>query len=233
MVMTAADQSLVAQARDGDFDAFEALVTRYEQQLYALSMSILKHTEDAQDVVQDTFLQAMDNLGKLRDDHAFGGWVKRIATNEALQILRRRKGHPTVSLDAVTEPDEDGRIANPEYIAEWRGNPADLAHKQEVKQLLEHAIDRLPEGHRLVFLMRDVHNMSTRDTAAALGISEANTKVRLLRARLALREELTAALGDPERRITQPPDHSHEGPHGADAAALVERYEAELREVDA
>ncbi len=225
------DRSLVARARDGDFAAFEELVNRHERRVYTLSLSILRQTEDAEDVVQNTFLKVMDSLGKLRDDAAFGGWAKRIATNDALQILRKRRGLPTISLDAATEPDEDGHIANPEYIAEWRDNPAELAHKGEVRHLLGKAIDNLPERHRLVFIMRDVHGLSTRNTAEALSISEANAKVCLLRARLALREELTKALGDADQQMERSDDHSHEGAHGADATDLVSRYEAELREV--
>ena len=114
---------------------------------------------------------------------------------------------PTVSLEASTEPAEDSEtIPHPEFIADWRWSPEHLAQSNEIWRLLDDALAQLEDKHRLVFLLRDVEGLSVRETADLLGISEANTKVRLLRARLQLRERLTHALGDPARRL---PPHRH------------------------
>ncbi|MCX6906402.1 MAG: sigma-70 family RNA polymerase sigma factor, partial [Verrucomicrobia bacterium] len=110
----------------------------------------------------------------------------------------------TVSLEEATEEEDSyGSIPHPEYIADWRQSPEELVRKNEVQRLLEDALGKLDEKHRLVFLLRDVEGLSVKEAAEALGLSEANTKVRLLRARLQLREELTRTLGDPERRVVR------------------------------
>ena len=133
----------------------------------------------------------------------------RIATHAALKVIRKRKGLDTVSLEEATEPGEDYEsIPHPEYIADWRQSPEQLVHKHETRRLLDEALGKLDEKHRLVFLLRDVEGLSVKETAEALGLSVANTKVRLLRARLQLREELTRTLGDPRRRV-QRAGHEH------------------------
>jgi RNA polymerase sigma-70 factor (ECF subfamily) len=116
----------------------------------------------------------------------------------------------TVSLEEATEEEDSyGSIPHPEYIADWRQSPEELVRKNEVQRLLEDALGKLDEKHRLVFLLRDVEGLSVKEAAEALGLSEGNTKVRLLRARLQLREELTRTLGDPERRVVRTHNHSH------------------------
>jgi RNA polymerase sigma-70 factor (ECF subfamily) len=98
-------------------------------------------------------------------------------------------------------------MPHPEFIADWRQSPEELVHRNETRRLLEEALDQLDEKHRLVFLLRDVEGMSVRETAEALGLSEVNVKVRLLRARLQLREQLTRRLGDPARALAR--GHAH------------------------
>lgn len=105
------------------------------------------------------------------------------------------------------ETESIGSIPHPEYIADWRQSPEELVHQHELRHLLDEALARLDDKHRLVFLLRDVEGLSVRETADALGLSEANTKVRLLRARLQLRELLTSKLGDPARRLMPAPHH--------------------------
>ncbi|MGA2854631.1 MAG: sigma-70 family RNA polymerase sigma factor, partial [Verrucomicrobiota bacterium] len=122
----------------------------------------------------------------------------------------KRKGLNTVSLDEATEASDDyNSIPHPEFIADWRQSPEHLVERNEVRRLLDDALTRLDEKHRLVFLLRDVEGMSVRETAEALELSEGNVKVRLLRARLQLREELTRVLGDPARQLIRP-HHHHE-----------------------
>jgi len=205
-----ADDELVRQAQSGDLEAFEILTNRYEQRVYSLALRMVRQLQDAEDVTQQTFLSALENLGGFRGEASFSTWLLRIATHAALKVIRKRKGLETVSLEEATESKEDhAPIPHPEYIADWRQSPDELAHKHEIQSLLDEALAGLDEKHRVVFLLRDVEGLSIKETAGALGLSEANTKVRLLRARLHLRELLTRKLGDPTRRMQPAHDHAH------------------------
>jgi RNA polymerase sigma-70 factor, ECF subfamily len=204
------DGELVKRAQTGELDAFETLTTRYEQRVFSLGMRMLRHEQDAEDVTQQTFLSALENLNGFRGESSFATWLFRIATHAALKIIRKRKGLKMISLEEATE--ETGQvdaIPHPEFIADWRQSPEQLVRKREIRRLLDEALAKLDEKHRLVFLLRDVEGFSVKETAEALGLSEANTKVRLLRARLRLREELTRSLGDPAKRVTRSHDHAH------------------------
>lgn len=204
----AEDKRLVLQARAGDLDAFEQLVSRHERHIYSLALRMLRNEHDAEDVTQQAFTSAVENLAGFREESSFGTWLSRIAANAALKVIRKRQGLELVSLEGATEPQADGdAVPHPEYIADWRQSPAELVGRRETRRLIDDALDRLDEKHRLVFLLRDVEGLSVRETAEALGITEANVKVRLLRARLQLRELLTRAFGDPARRL---PPHRHE-----------------------
>jgi RNA polymerase sigma-70 factor (ECF subfamily) len=202
------DAELVKRAQEGELDAFEALTQRHEQRVFSLAWRMLRQQQDAEDITQQTFLSAMEHLNGFRGEAAFGTWLLRIATHAALKVIRKRNGLETISLDEATEStDEYDGIRTPQFIADWRQAPEELIHQGEIRALLEEALNQLEEKHRLVFLLRDVQGLSVKETAKELGISEANTKVRLLRARLALREILTRKLGDPNRRLE--PGHAH------------------------
>jgi RNA polymerase sigma-70 factor (ECF subfamily) len=204
------DNELVQRAKAGDLDAFEALTTRHERKVYSLAMRMLRQAQDAEDVTQQTFLSALEHLGGFRGEATFSTWLLRIASHAALKVIRKRQGLETISLEAETEKSEGvDHIPHPEFIADWRESPEQLVVRHETQQLLEEALARLDEKHRLVFLLRDVEGLSIRETAEALSLSEANTKVRLLRARLQLRERLTQSLGDPATRIERT-HHHHE-----------------------
>ena len=202
------DVELVYLAKAGELDAFEALTNRYEQRVFGLAMRMLRQEQDAEDVAQQTFLSVLENLEGFRGEASFSTWVLRIASHAALKIIRKRKGLNTVSLEETTEPSDDfNSIPHPEFIADWRQSPEHLVERNEIRRLLDDALTRLDEKHRLVFLLRDVEGLSIQETAAALDLSEANVKVRLLRARLQLREDLTRVLGDPERQLVRLPHH--------------------------
>jgi RNA polymerase sigma-70 factor (ECF subfamily) len=204
------DSELVQRAKAGDLDAFESLANRHEQRVYSLALQMLRQEQDAEDVTQQTFLSALENLDGFRGEASFSTWLLRIASHAALKIIRKRKGLDTVSLEESAESNEGGdNIPHPEYIADWRQSPEELVHKNEIRRLLDEALAQLDEKHRLVFLLRDVEGLSVKETAEALGLTEANTKVRLLRARLQLRELLTRSLGDPDRRLVRPIHHEH------------------------
>lgn len=204
------DIELVSRAQAGDLDAFEVLTTRYEQRVFSLAMRMLRQEQDAEDVTQQTFLSALENLSGFRGEASFATWLLRIATHAALKVIRKRKGLKTISLEEATEgSDQVDSIPHPEFIADWRQSSEQLVQKNEIQRLLDEALAKLDEKHRLVFLLRDVEGLSVKETAEALGLSEANTKVRLLRARLQLREHLTRTLGDPDKRLIR----NHDLPH--------------------
>lgn len=204
------NSELVRRAKAGDIEAFEELTTRHERQIYSLAYRILQNPHDAEDVTQQAFLSAVENLAKFREESSFGTWLYRIATFAALKVIRKRKGLDTVSLEEATEPREDyDSIPHPEYIADWKQSPEQLVERNETQRLLDDALAKLDEKHRLVFVLRDVEGLSVKETAETLGLSESNVKMRLLRARLQLREELTLTLGDPAKRL-------HRGHHQHD-----------------
>ena len=201
---------LLRRARSGDLQAFEDLVDCYEDRVYRLARRITDNDHDAEDVTQQTFISALEHLDTFREEASFSTWVLRIATYGALKIIRKRKGLPTVSLDEAVAPDADddyNRVTHPEFIADWKDSPEHLSQNNETRRLIDEALAELYDKHRAVFLLRDGEGFSVKETADALGISEANVKVRLLRARLQLRERLTRVLGDPSRRL---PSHDHE-----------------------
>lgn len=204
------DDELVRRAKAGELAAFEALTVRYEHRVYGLAMRMLRQSQDAEDVTQQTFLSVLEHLDGFRAEAGFATWLLRIATHAALKVIRKRKGLPVVSLEEATE-ERDGweSIPHPEYIADWRQSPEQWVHQNEIRRLLDEALDRLDEKHRLVFLLRDVEGLSIREVAEMLGLSEANVKVRLLRARLQLREQLTQTLGDPATRLIRSHHHDH------------------------
>ncbi|NLE66267.1 MAG: sigma-70 family RNA polymerase sigma factor [Lentisphaerae bacterium] len=206
------DRALVRAAKGGDLAAFEELVKRHERRIYGLARRMTGAEHEAQDVTQQTFLSAVKNLAGFREAAAFSTWLTAIAANAALKMARKRGGLPTSSLDEALEPDGDGHVPHPEYIADWRESPDRLALRAETHRLLDDAIAGLGTGQRAVFLLRDVEGLSVRDTARALEISEASVKVRLLRARMQLREKLTRMFGNESRRY-KPGAHAHASGH--------------------
>jgi RNA polymerase sigma-70 factor (ECF subfamily) len=162
--------------------------------VYRLALRMVRHAHDAEEVVQNTFLSALEHLADFRADAPFRAWLMRIAANAALKLLRQKRAHPTVALTS----DEEA-VPHPEFIAPWQEDVSDLVHRKEVRDLLDQALSELDEKYRVVFVLRDIEEMSVEETAAALQITPANVKVRLMRARLMLRERLTRTLGDGER----------------------------------
>jgi RNA polymerase sigma-70 factor (ECF subfamily) len=202
------DRPIVLAARRGDFSAFESLVSKYERRLYALALGIVRHRQDAEEVVQQTFLSVIEHLAEFREESSFYTWLMRIATNHALGLLRRRSLRATVPLAPDGGPEDYADVPRPGFIARWKQTPDQIAANRETGRLLAEALDALDEKYRLVFLLRDVEALSTAETAEALGITEANVKVRLLRARLMLRERLTRAFGDDATRLQRQHEHN-------------------------
>jgi len=179
--------TLVQAAKKGDLEAFSELVKRYDRNVFRIAQHITHNEEDAQDVVQEAFLKAYQNLEQFQGNSKFYTWLVRIAVNEALMKLRRRRSDRTVSLDedVVTE---EGSM--PREVADWSPNPEQLYGQSELGDILKKTIQGLPPGFRTVFVLRDVEGLSTEETAEMLGLSIPAVKSRLLRARLQLRERL-------------------------------------------
>jgi RNA polymerase sigma-70 factor (ECF subfamily) len=179
---------LVAQARDGEMQAFSSLVRRYEGKIFRLAMHITQNREDAEDVLQETFLKAYEHLEQFKGDSKFYTWIVRIAVNQALMKLRRRRTDKTVSMDETIDTGEDTVVRE---IAAWDEDPEQRFSREEIGEILDGAIESLEPIYRSVFMLRDVEDLSTEETAEALGLSVPAVKSRLLRARLQLREKLT------------------------------------------
>src|SRR5579862_5589139 len=182
------ESALVAQARTGDTRAFSELVSHYEGKIYRLAKRITQNDEDAEDVLQDAFLKAYEHLDSFKGDSKFYTWIVRIAVNESLMKLRKRKSDRTVPLD---EPMDLGEETVAREIAVWEDNPEQRYSREEMQKILDDAVEGLKPDFRTVFVLRDIEELSTEETAETLGISIPAVKSRLLRARLALREKLT------------------------------------------
>ena len=179
---------LVSEAKAGNYAAFEELVNRYEKKIYRLGMNITGNREDAEDVLQDAFLKAFEHLPDFREDSRFYTWITRIAVNEALMKLRKRRSSREVTME--DSEDENGDVQVREF-ADWKPNPEQQFAQSELEQILQTAVGSLSPGFRTVFYLRDVEGLSTEETAETLGLSVPAVKSRLLRARLQLRERLS------------------------------------------
>jgi RNA polymerase sigma-70 factor, ECF subfamily len=179
---------LVAAAKKGDTAAFEELVNRYENKIFRLTMNITGNREDAEDAMQDAFLKAYAHLDGFQGDSRFYTWLVRIAANEALMRLRKRRPGQ-FSLDEPVESEGDGDLM-PRELEDWRPSPEREYAQAEMQTILAEVIEKLEPEYRIVLVLRDLEELSTQETADALGISVTAVKSRLLRARLKLREKL-------------------------------------------
>ena len=177
----------VEAAKAGHDAAYEELVRRYDRNVFRIAQHITQNREDAEDVVQDAFVKAYTNLKQFQGQSKFYTWLVRIAVNEALMKLRRRRPERTVSLDEVVKTEDD---SVPREVADWSPNPEQQYTQAELRDILDRTIHGLPATFRTVFVLRDVEGLSTEETAEALSLSIPAVKSRLLRARLQLRERL-------------------------------------------
>ena len=179
--------------RAGDRAEFSRLVEAYSANIYRLALRMLNQPQDAEDVLQETFLKAFRHLKNFDGRSKLSTWLFRIATNEALMLLRRRRPGQ-VSLDEPVMGDEGDQ--EPLQIVDWCCLPEKEMMSQEARKHLDAAIDQLPHSLRVVFLLRDIEDLSTLETAEVLGLSETAVKTRLSRARMRLRELLSAYFGE-------------------------------------
>jgi len=182
------ESTLVSQAREVDKAAFSELVRSYEGKIFRLAQHVTQNREDAEDVLQETFMKAYEHLDQFKGDSKFYTWIVRIAVNQALMKLRRRKTDKTVSIDETIDTGEDTVVRE---IAAWDENPEQQFSRDELGSILDTAVSSLEPLYRSVFVLRDIEELSTEETAEALGLSVPAVNSRLLRARLQLREKLT------------------------------------------
>ncbi len=184
---TPSDSELVAMAKAGDQDAFGLLIERHESKIYGLCLKMLGNPEDAEDVLQEVFLKAFQALPGFREEARFSTWLYRIAYNACLMRIRKKKIE-TVSLDRPLDV-EEGHIERD--VTDWSTDPRTDVMSEELRSVLTRHINELSPDNRIVFVLRDVHGLSTDDTAGVLGLSVPAVKSRLHRARLYLRERLS------------------------------------------
>ncbi len=182
------ETALVAAAKAGDANAFSDLVQHYDRRVFRMAKQITQNDDDAEDVLQETFLKAYTHLDDFQGNSKFYTWVVRIAVNEALMKLRKRRSDRTVPLDDPIDTGEDEVVRE---IAVWDQNPEDTYSREELATILDDAVQSLKPAYRTVFVLRDIEEMSIEETAEALNLSISAVKSRLLRARLQLREKLT------------------------------------------
>ena len=181
------EEALLAGLRRREPDACACLIKRFAPLVYAQAMRLLGDADEAEGALQQTFIKACDKLDTYEGRSGLGSWLYRIATNEALMLLRQRL--PRIDLDNVADTIQADEI--PQHLTPWTLDPATAALNSELRATLEQALMALPETLRIVFVLRDLQGLSTEETAAMLGLGESAVKVRLHRARLRLRELLS------------------------------------------
>jgi RNA polymerase sigma-70 factor (ECF subfamily) len=211
------DLTLVHACKNGDPAAFEQLVKRYDLRLFGIAQSITQNREDAEDAVQEAFLNAFRNIAQFSEHSRFSTWLIRITINKALTKLRKRRSIREVSMDEDLQNEND---AFPLEFADWAPNPEELYRGDELRDILRDALGKLRPGLRMVFVLRDIEGISTNEAAEVLALTPAAVKTRLMMARLLLRERLSKhfAAGERERRKT----HSHSSRKSQAAAPKAE-----------
>jgi RNA polymerase sigma-70 factor (ECF subfamily) len=184
----------------GDQEEFSHLVDAYSSKIYRLATKMLNHQQDAEDVLQETFLKAYRGLKSFDGRSKLSTWLFRIATNEALMVLRRKHLN-VISIDEPVETEEGEQ--EPVQIVDWCCMPENELLSEESRERLDKAVQKLPESLRVVFILRDINDMSTHVTGEILGLSDTAVKTRLSRARLRLREDLSLYFGDRSKSLRE------------------------------
>lgn len=181
------DTSLLKALQAGDSSAFSTLFETYADRLYRLAIGLVQQSEEAEDVVQETFIKAITHLDQFEGRSNLGTWLYRVAYNASLDRLRQRAESPLP--DDGPYKEDEAQPLMPEVLVEWH-TPEDLVIDEQDRRFLDQSIRQLPQTLRTVFVLRDIDELSTAETAEILGLSISAVKVRLHRARLELRESL-------------------------------------------
>jgi len=194
MAMKQEELTLVQALQRGERYACNDLVERYSSKIYNVALRLTGHPTEAEEVLQETFINACRGVEEFEGRSSLDTWLYRIATNNGLMRLRRRKA-PTVPLDTSPETEEHGQRPSP-HLEDWEWEPESVALTDELRQTMDEAVSTLPEPLRAAFVLRDLEGLSTKEAAEALDVSPGNLKVRLHRARLLLREHLAGYFYD-------------------------------------
>jgi RNA polymerase sigma-70 factor (ECF subfamily) len=181
--------ALLEKLRAGDPAAFAQLVEANQRNVYNLALRMLNDPQEAEDVLQETFLSAYKALPGFEGRSSLSTWLYRIASNASLMRLRKKRPE-TTSIDEPLELEEGESL--PRQFVDWSSVPEDELLGEESRRMMDEAVAKLPEGLRIVFILRDIEGLSTQEAGEVLELSEAAVKTRLHRARLALREKLSA-----------------------------------------
>jgi RNA polymerase sigma-70 factor (ECF subfamily) len=187
-----AELALIERVCRGEKELYYSLIQPYERALFTAALSILRNEADAEDAAQEAALKGLKYLCTFRRESKFSTWLIQIAVNEARMKLRKDRRHLYDSIDESAETDEGDYI--PRDFADWREIPSEALQRRELQEALQKALDSLAPKYREVFILRDVQKLNIRETAAALGITEAAVKTRLLRARLQMRDALAPGI---------------------------------------
>jgi RNA polymerase sigma-70 factor (ECF subfamily) len=182
---------MIAAVLAGEIQLYHDLIRPYERSVYVMALSYMKNEADAEDVAQEAFVRAILKLSSFRAESKFSTWLISITINEARTRLRRQALVRMEPLDQL--PDEDKGIS-PALLRDWREIPSEAVERDEVRVLIQRAVEQLPEIYRQVFLLRDVQELTINETAEALNISIPTVKVRLHRARMMLQKQLAPQL---------------------------------------
>jgi RNA polymerase sigma-70 factor (ECF subfamily) len=202
------DGKLLPAVRRGDERAVRKLVDTYSPRLYNLALRILRSPQDAEDAVQETFITALDKLDQFDGRAEFSTWIYRIAVNASLMALRKKRSRRRKEESIEVPEFEDIRSRE---LMDWRADPARELLKTEMRELMEAAIGKLPAKYRVVFVLRDLEGLSIEETSKTLGLSAANVKIRLMRARLFLREALAKYFHEEQTHNPAPKKNSPNG----------------------
>ncbi|MBU2611102.1 MAG: sigma-70 family RNA polymerase sigma factor [Chloroflexi bacterium] len=180
--------------KSGEPNEFARFVDAYSGPIYRMALKMLGDQQDAEDVLQNTFLNAFKHLHSFEERSSLSTWLYRIAANEALMLIRKRR--PETTLTATNLKDAEGEDYSPLQFVDWCCLPEDELLSVEARRHLDRAVQRLPERLRIVFILRDLEGLSIEETSQALDLSQTAVKTRLLRARLNLREQLSSYYGE-------------------------------------
>lgn len=197
-VQARAEAEMIAAILAGDTQLYHELIRPHERSVYMMALSYTKNEADAEDVAQEAFLKAFRNLSTFRAEAKFSTWLISITLNEARSRLRHQA---TIRMESLDEPPDEGGTVSPALLRDWREIPSEILEREETRKLLRQAVEGLPEIYREVFLLRDVEELNTSETALALKISIPSVKVRLHRARMMLQKQLAPLL----KKATQTP----------------------------
>ncbi|HVI78318.1 MAG TPA: sigma-70 family RNA polymerase sigma factor [Candidatus Acidoferrum sp.] len=191
--VNAFEMALIQRVQAGDAEAFYELVRPYERAVFLAAVAIVKNDADAEEVAQEAVLKAFKALGRFRQESKFSTWLIQITINEAKMKLRKDRRHLYESIEQGQQSDDGDYI--PRDFADWREIPSQALERRELRDALTKALESVPEKYRTILILRDVNHLSITETAQVLGLSEANVKTRLSRARLQMRDALATGFG--------------------------------------